>query len=148
MGFSSTGKLVGADDVAVSNVQNGQTLIYNSAVTKWVNASGNSAIAANVSFTPDPDSSVTATNVQDALLQVAPMAHGHSAVDITSGVLSIDRLPPGSVIVVDKARAIYGAAGSWPTSRPTSRTDIVVIWKGNTDPGSIAIAGDEWKVVP
>jgi hypothetical protein len=63
-----------------------------------------------------------------------------SAGGITS--VTIADLPPGGMIVVDKAKAFYGAAGVWPSSRPTSRTDICVLWLGDTDPGTIAIAGD------
>ncbi len=59
-----------------------------------------------------------------------------------TGIYSIERMPPGGLVVVDKAKAFYGAAGSWPSARPTSNTSIVVLWLGDTDPGAIAIAGD------
>lgn len=39
MGFSSTGKLVGADDVATSSVTQGQTIAYSVVLQKWVNVS-------------------------------------------------------------------------------------------------------------
>lgn len=52
-----------------------------------------------------------------------------------AGPISISNLPAGSIIVVDKAKAEAGhAAGAWPTTRPTSRTDMTVMWKGNSDP--------------
>lgn len=56
--------------------------------------------------------------------------------------VGLEDLPPGSVIVIDKAKTDYGAAGVWPANRPTSRTDICCIWLGDTDPGVVAIAGD------
>jgi hypothetical protein len=56
--------------------------------------------------------------------------------------ITLADLPPGSLIVVDKAKAFYGAAGVWPSTRPSSRTDLVVLWLGDTDPGVVAIAGD------
>lgn len=70
-----------------------------------------------------------------------------SAESITTGQLAVDRLPIGAPLTVDKAKAFYGAAGSWPTSRPTARTDICIEWLGDTDPGNIAIAGDKIELV-
>jgi hypothetical protein len=43
--------------------------------------------------------------------------------------LSIEIAPAGSSFYVDKVRE----GGTWP-ARPTARTDITVIWKGDTDP--------------
>lgn len=71
-----------------------------------------------------------------------------SAGQISSGILSLARMPPGVPFVVDKNLAVYGAAGSYPVTRPSSRADIPAFWKGNTDPGSLALEGDEWKVLP
>ena len=152
MGFNPAGGAIsGATDVALNNPANGQVLTYNGTVAKWANApSTNGGSASGVSFTPGVGSDLTSTNVQAAITELdndkAPVNHTHDTADISSGQLSIERLPLGSVILVDKAKSVYGTAGSWPASRPTARTDIVVIWKGDTDPGSIAIAGDEWKV--
>lgn len=151
MGFSPAGgNISGAGDIAFSNPQDNQVLTYDSTTQKWRNENSAAGSAASgVSFTPGT-SDLSATNVQTAIIELdtekAPFNHGHDAADISTGSLEIDRLPLGSVIVVDKAKAFYGAAGSWPSSRPTTRTDIVVIWKGDTDPGVIALAGDEWKV--
>lgn len=60
----------------------------------------------------------------------------------TSGALTLDRLPPGSAIVVDYYKPTFGASNAWPTVRPTSRVDIDVTWRGPTDPGSIMLVGD------
>lgn len=57
---------------------------------------------------------------------------------------SIALLPPGSTIKVIKADDVYGAAGSWPATRPTSRTDIYVDYEGDTDPASISLQWDSW----
>lgn len=76
---------------------------------------------------------VTAWN---ALGYFAPVGEG-GLTDV-----GVEDLPSGAVIVVDKAKAFYGAAGVWPSIRPTARLDIVVLWLGDTDPGIIAVAGD------
>jgi len=55
-----------------------------------------------------------------------------SADDLTTGALSIERLPAGSDITVTDT------AGVWP-DRPTARTDIIVIWRtyaGTVQPDS------------
>lgn len=65
-----------------------------------------------------------------------------NADNLTSGTVDLERLPPGSVIVIDKAKDIYGAAGSWPGARPSARIDLVFHWVGDDDPGVIALAGD------
>ncbi len=62
-----------------------------------------------------------------------------------TGSITIADLPPGGTITIDKTKGGYGAAaGSWPTSRPTDRADLCIVWTGDTDPGAIAIAGDKW----
>ena len=77
----------------------------------------------------------------------APVQHNHDAGEVTTGTFNINRMAPGSTITVDKDKATFGSvAGAWPTVRPTNRVDITCIFKGNTDPGAIAIDGDEWKV--
>lgn len=151
-GSGGGGSIASSSDVALNNPANNQVLTYNTGVGKWQNQSiaGGGAAASSITYAPDINGDLAATDVQAALTELdaekAPLSHGHDASEITSGQLLIDRLAPGSVICVDKAKAVFGSAGSWPTSRPTSRTDIVVVWKGDTDPGTIALAGDEWKV--
>jgi len=75
-------------------------------------------------------------------------AHGHTDlvdvdVDLQSQIDSIGNtlaspLSPeiasaGTAIYVDKERN----GGSWPTTRPTNRSDITVVWKGDTDPSQL-----------
>lgn len=62
---------------------------------------------------------------------------------LTTGTLNAARLPAGSIFVVDKVKN----GGSWPGARPTARTDVTVIWVGDTDPGALSINGDEWDQV-
>ncbi len=82
-----------------------------------------------------------------SLSNLKVVSDGHTA-DITgleaaqSDPVTLDRLPVGGLFVVDKAKAYYGAVGAWPTTRPSARLDLVVLWLGATDPGTIAIAGD------
>lgn len=60
-------------------------------------------------------------------------------------VAGVANLAPGSTLTVDY---VFGATNAYPT-RPTARTDIVVMWRGPTAPtlgGGFALTGDEWKV--
>lgn len=92
-----------------------------------------------------------APTVGDVLLWDADTARFQPAVlpaptvtagSITSGRLGIDRLPLGGEVTVDYYKTVYGAANAWPATRPTALTDIVVTWRGPTDPGGIAVTGD------
>lgn len=66
-----------------------------------------------------------------------------NADNLTSGTVDLERLPPGSTVIVDKARDDYGAAGEWPNARPSARPDLRFIYVGDTDPGtSITLAAD------
>ena len=59
-----------------------------------------------------------------------------SAAQITTGLLGLERAPAGSV------------AHTATTTRPTARTDIMVIFTGPTDPGAAALEGDLWVGAP
>lgn len=73
-----------------------------------------------------------------------PASATTDAAALTAGTLNVARLPI-VVIVVDKAKATWGStAGVWPASRPTADPAACVIWIGDTDPGSLALAGDLW----
>ncbi|MGB4761741.1 MAG: hypothetical protein WBP12_00090 [Candidatus Saccharimonas sp.] len=82
--------LSGAEDVFLSNTQNGQTIQYNSTTAKWNNTAPSAPTYANI--------------------------------------------PAGTTLTVTKS------AGVWP-ARPTSRTDIVVQWKGPDPSPSIVSSG-------
>lgn len=86
----------------------------------------------------------TEAEVDLALQGKADDSHVHAPGDISGGTFSLDLMPPGYTHTVDKAKN----GDVWPGSRPSARTDITVIWKGDTDPGALAIEGDEWKVTP
>ncbi len=59
-----------------------------------------------------------------------------SAAQITTGLLGLERAPAGAV------------AHTAATTRPTARTDIMVIFTGPTDPGAAALEGDLWVGAP
>ena len=59
-----------------------------------------------------------------------------SAAQITTGLLGLERAPAGTV------------AHTATTTRPTARTDIMVIFTGPTDPGAAALEGDLWVGAP
>ena len=118
-----------------------------------VKTTGAQSVAGVKTFTSIPvvpaDSFPVAATIglQTALDGKAASVHGHSAADVTSGLLNLARLPAGSILTVIKARGDFGAApGAWPVARPTARTDITVYWEGNTDPGGIVGAYDKWLV--
>ena len=65
----------------------------------------------------------------------AKVTHSHSTAEFASGTLGLAYAPVGQVLFVSKVKN----GGSWPVSRPTARTDVCVIWIGDTDPGSISV---------
>lgn len=115
----------------------------------------------NITVTPGAGNSVT-------IAATTGSSHTHStyeAVDADlqdqidalvtsqSSPISLTRLPAGSLIVVDKAKTESGhAAGAWPTVRPTGRTDVTVMFKGNSDPAltdpSPVLPQDIWFQTP
>lgn len=68
--------------------------------------------------------------------------HTHDAAGITTGTLSSSRLPsiPISLQPAGSNITVFKTAGVWP-ARPTSRTDIVVIWNGLDPSPSIVSSG-------
>jgi hypothetical protein len=87
------------------------------------------------------------TGLQTNIDAKADIVHSHDAGDINSssgGTLSLATMWIGGPVIVDKALDDYGPAGSWPSARPTSRTDVKVIWMGDTDPGAIVFDRDIW----
>lgn len=96
MGFGYPGggsyALNAASDVAFSNPANGQSVVYNGTLDKWMN------------------------------------------VTVSGGVPTLANIPAGSTITVAKA------GGVWP-ARPTSRSDIIVHWKGPDPSPSIVSSG-------
>jgi hypothetical protein len=63
----------------------------------------------------------------------ASTSHTHVTTDITSGSFDYALLPAGTTLTVVKS-------GVWP-ARPTSRSDIVVQWKGPDPSPSIVGSG-------
>ena len=165
MPFTGTGSgIQNANDVFFSGLASNNTLRYNTTTSKWNNVPlsvssaeiANNAITeaklaisnaaavnlfigwdgSNLSWTSVSKSAVGLANVDNtsdankpistatatALAGKAPLSHSHTIAD----------LPAGSVV---------STSGS---TRPTSRTDIVVIWTGAADPGASALNGDIW----
>lgn len=65
-----------------------------------------------------------------------------------SAQITIARMAPGSTLVIDYYKTVFGAANAWPATRPTSRTDLDVVWRGPSDPGdSLMLPGDVFDYV-
>jgi hypothetical protein len=63
-----------------------------------------------------------------------------------SGTLSYAQLPPGDTLTFDYARGGFGSApGALPSSRPTVRTDITIVWTVpfGVDVTAVAIPSDK-----
>lgn len=75
------------------------------------------------------------TNLQNTLDGKAATSHQHNASAITSGLLGAAYAPAQSVMFVKQ-----NADNSWP-ARPTNRSDVMVIWRGATDPGAVRLQG-------
>lgn len=56
--------------------------------------------------------------------------------------MTLAQMAPGAALVIDYYKNVYGAANAWPATRPTTRTDLDVTWRGPTDPGAIMLVGD------
>ena len=91
--------------------------------------------------------SAGATPLSAARLQY--IEDGLEAVDITmdgkqnsSDAITLTQVVPGAMIAIDYYKAVYGAAIAWPAARPSSNANIMFVWIGPTDPGSIMLAGD------
>lgn len=108
----------------------------------WVAQTGGSGTTDHSVLTnrtiADQHSIGSVSGLQAALDGKAASSHTHAASAITSGTLDYARIPAGSELVADKVKN----GGTYP-SRPTSRTDVTVVWIGDTDPTG-ALNGDRW----
>lgn len=84
------------------------------------------------------------TSLTTELSNKSDIAHTHSTNDIISGQLDVNRIYGGGVLFIDKSEALYGAAGSWPSARPSLPAYVKVIWMGDTDPGPLSANRDVW----
>jgi hypothetical protein len=148
MGFSGgsgSSSIGSSTDVALSNPSNNQVLTYDGTQAKWKNATptggvdttavhmaGAETITGTKTFAVSP-SVPTPTNASDAA--------NKSYVD--GKTVSYATLTAGSLIAVD-----YNTGNAAYPNRPTSRTDIVVRWRGSVAPavgGNAAVDNvDEW----
>jgi hypothetical protein len=98
---------------------------------------------------PDGSFAISATtNLQTSLDSKAAVVHTHTVNDINTDADGFSTLymPPAYLVVVSKADSIYGASGSWPTTRP-ARGDQYCHFIGDTDPGTLAQNNDIWTQV-
>ncbi|MEO5690728.1 MAG: hypothetical protein ABIQ64_00910 [Candidatus Saccharimonadales bacterium] len=102
-----------------------QLMSWDGSSLAWVTATKSTVGLANVDNTSDVNKPVS-TATQTALSGKAATTHSHAIAD----------LPAGSVVSTST------------NTRPTSRTDIVVMWTGATDPGGAALSGDVWLGAP
>ena len=120
-------------------------------VTAGTGLTGGGDLAADRTLTVTYGSTAgTAAQGNDPRLSDARVPTGHaathtaggadelalSAAQITTGLLGLERAPAGTV------------AHTATTTRPTARTDIMVIFTGPTDPGAAALEGDLWVGAP
>jgi hypothetical protein len=117
-------------------------------VTSGTGGTGGGAVSSVNAYTGDvilTKADVGLANVSNLTPAAMPISTAtQAALDSLSvgSDVGLAQLPPGSSIVVDYYKAVYGAANAWPTVRPTARTDLDVTWRGPTDPGNIALVGD------
>lgn len=109
-GGSST--FAGLDDVSFNNLQNGQVPKYNSTTHKWENADesgGGSSSADDVTY-DNTTSGISATNVQDALDEIAQ--DFQDGCDIISQAVIAKGQTPASNSPTDIANAISQISGT------------------------------------
>ena len=93
--------LSGSSDVALSNPQNQNVLIYNSGTAKWTNATApadpdaTTSTKGLVQLAGDLGGTAAAPTVP-GLAGKANTSHTHAATDIASGTINIARIPTGS----------------------------------------------------
>lgn len=101
------------------------------------------AVATNVSLRAPKDSPTFTGTVTVPTPATTAAATTKAYVD--ERVSTIANVAPGSYVTADY---VFGATNAYP-ARPTTRTDITVVWRGPTAPtigGTAAMANDEWKV--
>lgn len=142
----STGTLDDLTNVTAPTPSNGQILQYASGTTDWRPVTNTLDNLSNVTAPTPADGDGIYWNAGANAWQTGPASGATIAASaVTSGTFDLARVAIGSVIFVDKAKGMFGAAaGNWPATRPTARTDVRVDWCGDTDPGTRAIAGDNW----
>lgn len=147
----SSAPVVPANSFAIAAVTSLQTTLDAKALASaTVNLSGAQTVAGVKTFTSPPnvpDASFTiakTASLQTTLDAKAAAAHEHNTIDILDDVpFGTSIMPSGYVILVVKADDLYGAAGSWPATRP-GRADQYCHWVGDTDPGVLATDYDLW----
>ncbi len=126
MAFDGSGSSTvnSANDVFISGIANGDVLEYNNGTAKWNNQLLSERVQDIVGAAVVAGTNMTVTYNDTA---------GTVTLDATGGTPTYANLPAGSTVTVSKS-------GTWP-ARPTSRTDIVVQWKGPDPSPSIVSSG-------
>jgi hypothetical protein len=137
----STGDYVWAADGGGGGVSDHPSLTARDTVDSHPTSAitGLDSALASKTDTGHTHSIASVTNLQTTLDGKAATSHTHNASAITAGFIDIARATPGTTITVDKVKN----SNVWP-ARPTSRTDISVVWIGNTTPPGSSIDGDRW----
>lgn len=140
--FGNWVELIGTGAITSVNSQTGSVVL---SATDVGAAPSTRTITAGTGLTGGGDLSANRTLTLDigtGASQAAAGNHVHSAASITSGTLSNSRIG-----VLDIANAVAGtnvtvfkSGGTWP-ARPTSRTDIVVVWSGLDPSPAIVSSG-------
>lgn len=94
---------------------------------------------------PDASFAIAKTaSLQTTLDAKAAAIHTHNTTDILDDIpFTTDYMPDGYTLLVVKADDLYGAAGSWPATRP-GRANQYCHFIGDTDPGVLANDYDIW----
>ena len=140
---NSTGDYVWAAETGGGGVGNHPSLTGRDTVDGHPTSAitGLDAALAGKSATGHTHTIANVTSLQTSLDGKAAVAHTHSAADVTSGLLNTARLPAGTTITIDKVKN----SNVWPArSAFTTRTDLSVVWIGDTTPPASSIDGDRW----
>lgn len=121
----------------------------------WTNSGASGGLGANNEINAERmghlENGIEAAQTAAEAAQATADSHTHYPNEIIpdeggAAYFAISLMPAGSTIKVIKADDVYGAAGSWPATRPTTRTDIYIDYEGDTDPAAISLDWDSWIV--
>ncbi|MBL8121551.1 hypothetical protein JNM87_02270 [Candidatus Saccharibacteria bacterium] len=134
MPFTGTGTgIQNANDVFFSGLSQDNVLRYNGTTAKWNNVPL-SITASDIADSTITEQKLSITNSPTSGHVLSWDGSGLAWVAQSSGSVTIADLPAGTTLTVSKS------AGVWP-ARPTSRSDIVVQWKGPDPSPSIVSSG-------
>ncbi len=134
MGFGGSGgngSISGASDAALNNPANNHVLTYDSAISKWKNAVSPSAAVSSVA---GRTGAVVLSKADVNLGNIDNTSDLNKPISTTQQAALDDKAPiAGSTITV------HGNV-----ARPTSRSDVSVIWIHTSQPDQINLNADIW----